>query len=221
MTLQSALLNEVKAIQHGFGTQSEPLPQFALEKWDDRPSWKQVHGTGIARVNQARQECGDVDALVTDSPLIPIAVVTADCVPLLFAHRSGRSIAAVHAGWRGTLARITEKLWSHLTERGENPKEWLAAIGPCIGPCCYEVSQELIETFQSSFPGVPSYLWNPQGRMLDLAALNRETLLQIGIGEVDLVRSCTRCSTSPKFYSYRRGDRESRQYSAIRICGSL
>ncbi len=217
MILRSPLLDQIKTIRHGFGTQSEPIPGVTLKHWADRPIWKQIHGTEISRVHQSGQNCGSVDALVTQIPQLPIAVVTADCVPLLFAHRSGRSIAAVHAGWRGTIARLTEKLWDLLIQEGEHPREWVAAIGPSIGPCCYEVSPELIENFKSKFPEVDPARWNPRERMLDLGSLHREILGKIGLGSIDSISACTRCSEKPTFYSYRRGDRESRQYSAIII----
>jgi YfiH family protein len=217
MILRSSLLDQINTIQHGFGTKDEPLPEFTQDSWSNRPTWKQVHGTEVARITQPKQSCGLVDALETDTPGIPISVVTADCVPILFAHQSGRSVAAIHAGWKGTLARITEKFSEHLLKRSESPREWMAAIGPCIGPCCYEVSAELIEKFKDEFPEIDPKQWNPQVRRLDLAGLNLEILKKIGLGDVECIRSCTRCSTSPAFYSYRRGDRESRQYSAILI----
>ena len=217
MILRSPLLDQIKSIQHGFGTRNEPVPDFTHETWADRPTWKQVHGTEIAHVRQPKQTCGLVDGIVTQIPGLPIAIVTADCVPILFAHRSGRRVAAIHAGWRGTLDKITHKLWKMLLEQGEKPSEWVAAIGPCIGPCCYEVSSDLIDNFKSKFGNVDSDRWNPTHRRLDLASLNLENLKQIGLGEVDCIRACTQCSNSPAFYSFRKGDRDSRQFSAILI----
>jgi copper oxidase (laccase) domain-containing protein len=114
---------------------------------------------------------------------LPIAVTSADCVPVLAARRDGRAVAALHAGWRGTLAGAAGSSCARSPARGEDPAQWIAAIGPAIGPCCYEVSEELAAEFGS-----------PQTRMLDLPALNAAQLRAAGIGEVELLRACTRCS---------------------------
>jgi copper oxidase (laccase) domain-containing protein len=95
-----------------------------------------------------------------------------------------------------------------LSARGEDPAQWIAAIGPAIGPCCYEVSEELAREFGS-----------PQTRMLDLPALNAAQLRAAGIGEVELLRACTRCSLdergTPLYASYRREGRGLQQRSVI------
>jgi YfiH family protein len=216
MVLNSKVLSEVPGIEHGFGTKEEPLPSFVSTIWEaHKPHWKQVHGVAIARVDRFQQECGPADALYSRESQIPISVMTADCVPILLAHRSGKAVAAVHAGWRGTRARILRHLWQQLAIEGEKPQDWVAAIGPAIGPCCYEVSEELAQDFQKEFQDLGSSLAVPQKRILDLPWINAEELKKIGIAQVDLLRTCTLCSSEPRFHSYRREGGGTRQWSVI------
>lgn len=228
MTLKSTLLNSIAGIEHGFGDRAESFPVFALPQWEDlRPSWKQVHGTALAEVTSARQECGEVDALFTQKNKTPIAIQTADCVPVLMASLDGKSVAAVHAGWRGTRHGILRSVWDALIEKGHHPQDWVAAIGPCAGPCCYEVSIELAEDFKNTF-GASNFrqpLASP--RHLDLASINEAELLKIGVQQVDTLRLCTICnrintggsSLTPswRFNSYRREGSGQRQWSVIKI----
>lgn len=218
MHLKSSVLDQVSGILHGFGTADEPIPLPFEKDWaESRPVWKQVHGDSISKVETPRQECGEVDAVYTHKLNMPIGIVTADCVPVLLAHRHGQSVAAVHAGWRGTKARILRTLWKELIQSGENPKDWVAAVGPAIGPCCYEVSQELSEEFRIIFQHLGPGIAVPRERFLDLPAIQAGELVSLGLSQVDLIRACTLCSESPRFNSYRRTGTTSkaRQYSLI------
>lgn len=220
MVFKSDLLAKVPGLSHGFGTRDEPIPNGMMEEWKfSAPRWKQVHGVECAEVLVSHQDCGEVDALLTRKSGLPIAVVTADCVPILLARRSGGAIAAVHAGWRGTLARITRIVWQKLALLGEVPSEWVAAIGPAIGPCCYEVSEELAEEFSRKFdPSFGASLAVPRYRTLDLPAIHQADLLSMGFHQVDLMRACTRCavdSEKPIFHSYRREGGGTRQFSML------
>lgn len=223
MHLMSPLLLSVPGIQHGFGSIEEPVPAALAPDWDQaKPRWKQVHGVATCDVMNPGQECGEVDALFTRRPGQSIAVVTADCVPILLARRDGAAVAAVHAGWRGTRAHIVSELWKTLSAQGEKAADWVAAIGPAIGPCCYEVSPELARDFQDEFGGrtrSPAVL---RSRYLDLPAINHSELLQLGLRDVDLLRACTKCAgdpDAPQFHSYRREGGGTRQYSVIGIKG--
>jgi len=218
-TLKSRLLEGIQGLRHGFGNRQEPVPSEFLPKWDQlKPQWKQVHGIAIAEVKGPSDRCGEVDALFTRMPGQPIAVVTADCVPILLARRDGLAVAAVHAGWRGTRARILAELWRELSEKGERPADWVAAIGPSIGPCCYEVSEELARDFAAEFAAVGEGIAVPRTRHLDLPAINAAELRRLGVGEVDLLRACTLCSggkEDPLYCSYRRDGTGTRQWSMI------
>jgi YfiH family protein len=221
MTLQAAVLSRVPGILHGFGDRREPLPASLSPLWEKtRPQWKQVHGTGICDVRAPGQECGEVDALYTFTRGQAVAVVTADCVPVLMARRDGKAVAAIHAGWRGVRARILGALWARLNERGEKPADWVAAIGPAIGPCCYEVSEELAADFVKEFSAYGAALVQPRHRILDLPAIQEAELRALGLGEVELLRACTRCSMeagAPRFFSYRREGGGTRQWSMIAV----
>ena len=228
MSLRSAALDSIQGISYGFGTLASPVPAQFRENWETkRPQWKQVHGKTCVEVLSAGQECGDADALFSSAADIPIAVQTADCVPILLASRDGKNVAAVHAGWRGTHARILAQLWSQLRAKGHRPENWVAAIGPSIGPCCYEVSEELAVDFERQFgdgggagPGIAV----PRFRHLDLPAINEAELRGIGLRQIDLIRRCTNCARdgstagSPFFHhSYRREGSGCRQWTVIRI----
>lgn len=224
-SLTSHALSALEGISHGFGTRREPVPAIFAGHWDARrPRWQQVHGTACARVRVPAQACGEADALHTDVPGIPISVMTADCVPILLA-RGARGadparVAAAHAGWRGTQARLLRALWAELAALGERPSEWVAAVGPAIGPCCYEVSPEIAEAFARGFAWMGPGAAVPRPRHLDLPAINAAELGAIGIGTVDVLRACTRCSAvsdDPTFHSYRREGGGTRQYSVIQI----
>ncbi len=204
--------NELAALgyPHGFGTRDSiryPLPELTLVR--------QVHGTNMVRVPL---ETGDVraDALWTSQPGRAIAVYTADCVPILLAHRSGRLAAAIHAGWRGSVAEIAQRSVASLCQQGDvSPADLVAAIGPHIGPCCYEVDAPVIDAVSDLDALAPS----PRaGRaMLDLCALNLRQLVSAGVPEASILRveECTRCN--PNFLSYRRDGAGGRMLHYIRV----
>jgi YfiH family protein len=218
--ITSALLSGIPGIIHGFGEMSEPLPSVLAPGWDERkPGWKQVHGAAVAEVRGAGQACGEVDGLwtrATSSTVgAPIAVAHADCVPVLLAREDGGVIAAVHAGWRGTRARILGALWRALGAEGEDPALYVAAVGPAIGPCCYQVSEEIAADFAHEFSALSGAV--PAPRMLDLATINQFQLHELGIKRTEILRYCTRCSKKPEFHSYRREGGNTRQWSGLMI----
>jgi YfiH family protein len=114
----------------------------------------QVHGAAVSVVRRGGnvpEKWPEADALVSDSPEIAVAVRAADCVPILMADRVTGAVAAVHAGWRGTAARVAvAALTAMEREFGTHPSNVVAAIGPSIGPCCYQVGSELVDAFASA-----------------------------------------------------------------------
>jgi YfiH family protein len=218
---KSKLLASVTGIDHVFATLPERIPEeFG---WTTlRPRWRQVHGTQGSEVFHAQQDCGEVDSLWTATPGLPVAATSADCVPILLARKDGTRVAAVHAGWRGTQARILSALWLKLRASGEKPRDWVAAIGPAIGPCCYEVSETLALEFRREF----GWLAVPSHRRLDLPLINALELHEIGLEELELLRACTRCARTSDdeaagdgfaFRSFRREGKGAPQHSIIRI----
>jgi len=169
---------------------------------------KQVHGAEVIRATEGG--CvGTADVVMTDRPGLPIAVFSADCVPLLIYDPDGRRLAAVHAGWRGTAQSVARAAVEALAAAGGPPEGFLAAVGPSIGPCCYEVDKPVIARLDQAFPG----RWGawvrsvgPGKWMLDLWAANEEQLRGAGLrgDRINNPRLCTGCRTD-LFYSYRRG----------------
>jgi YfiH family protein len=169
---------------------------------------RQIHS---ARALPARPGlCGEGDALFTSRSGLALSVVTADCVPILLAGPGG--LGAVHAGWRGIADGVVAATLAEL----EGPlQEWTAWIGPAIGPCCYEVGDEVAERIvAASGPEVATA--GPSGKpRLDLPDAVRRQLAGAGVGEVEIVRRCTRCDEET-LWSYRReGKRAGRNLAFI------
>jgi YfiH family protein len=170
----------------------------------------QVHGRTVvaASSDPARAaERPDADALITLDPAQAVGVRAADCAPILLADPATGAVAAVHAGWRGTAAGIVAAAVSAMTrEYGSRPGDLLAAIGPSIRPCCYEVGSELVDAFAAA--GHPRHLvdrWfvlrdpgagirDPGGRLwLDVPKANRDQLLLAGLAD-ERIYDCGLCT---------------------------
>jgi len=172
----------------------------------------QVHSDGIFVVPaqgsyfSSRAEL-DYDAVVTSRPGVAICVKTADCVPVLLVDKKRKVIAVVHAGWRGSAAGITAKVVDlFVREYRSEPGDVLAAIGPSIGRCCYEVDAVCAGAFAQQKNG-ECFLFpqkNKERWMLDLAEANRRQLLSCGIPERNIEASglCTSCRRD-LFFSHR------------------
>jgi hypothetical protein len=155
------------------------------------------------------------DGLLTDQAGILLSVRTADCLPVLLVDPKHRAVAAVHAGWRGALARIIEKAAGEMRRvYGSEPQDLFAVLGPSIRVCCFEVGEEVEEAFQGRFPHADRFFH------LDLVAVARDQLLAAGLAphHIAAVDFCTACRTD-LFYSYRKeGSRTGRMMAVIGIC---
>lgn len=185
-------------------------------EWSLAGCW-QVHGADIRMVNDAVQAqvrpyaTGDddrCDALLTNLPHTLLAVKTADCVPILMGDARTGACAAVHAGWRGTVASIAAHgLQRMIQEFGTRPAEVRVAIGPAAGACCYEVGGEVIDAFKERFPGSDDlFTATREGHArIDLFKANRQQLTKMGVAAERIHTSplCTMCRTD-LFFSYRR-----------------
>jgi len=160
----------------------------------------------------------EADIAVTDDPLIALSVRAADCVPILLADRRTGAVAAVHAGWKGTAAGAGMVAVRALTSRyGASPNDVIAAVGPCIGPCCYEVGPELAGHF-SSHPEAPAWFTRDAKAHLDLWRATRDQLECAGVPP-DQIHVCALCTFDHPalFHSYRRdGQNAGRLVAAIR-----
>ncbi len=167
---------------------------------------RQVHGDRVV-VARAREggAVEEADAVVSTSPGVAACVAVADCVPILLADPRSGAVAAVHAGWRGTLAHATARAVEALSrEVGAQPGDLLAAIGPAIGPCCYQVSQEVAQAFRDDL-GAGIAVARPAGPHVDLWLANEVVLRQAGLEpeRIEVLGRCTACEPDA-FFSHRR-----------------
>jgi YfiH family protein len=114
---------------------------------------QQVHGAGVIAATEAAARLCQGDAVIGDDPGLAVAVQTADCVPILMAARRGGCVAAVHVGWRGIAAGALAAAVQALARRGVDPADLVAAIGPAIGPCCYEVGADVVDAMRAAVSG--------------------------------------------------------------------
>ena len=169
---------------------------------------RQVHGADVLTV-AGPGLAGTGDALLTDRPAQPLAIFTADCVPIVVLDPVGRRLATVHAGWRGTAQAVATAAARALAAAGGDPRTFVAALGPSIGPCCYEVDAPVVERLEAAFPGRWPAWTTPRGPgrwLLDLWRANADQLMDAGMPATAIERLdlCTFC-TGDLFYSYRRG----------------
>lgn len=206
-----ARLAAIPGLVHGFGRAGwgeediESGPEFR----GFRPViMRQLHSDIVHRLDRAPAAKLEGDALMTGVPGILLVVRTADCLPVLLADRARRAVAAVHAGWRGTQKRILEKTVRAMGDAyGTRPGDLLAALGPCIGPACYEVGPEVREAFERA--GFPPDVFAKS--LLDLRAADTWLLESLGVKRSNIWASdaCTHCD--PGLLSYRRHKGEQRR----------
>ncbi len=200
---------EALGIEHGFGMlgSAEAAPRgVALAR--------QVHGVALVRAPFAGRP--EADAVWSAAPGVGVGVVTADCVPILIAEAERRFVCAIHAGWRGTAARIAARSVRALAQATRSPPSaWVAAIGPHIGPCCYEVDEPVLAAIPERSVFRPA---RPGHAMLDLFALNRLQLVGAGVPArcIERVGGCTACD-STRYASYRRDRASGRMLHFARV----
>jgi YfiH family protein len=261
---------------HGFSTRlggesllgGKPALNLGFTDWDERESvaanrskfvaaiaakqmplvtLRQIHSDVIYVAAAPAADAPKADAVATPTPGLLVGVQTADCVPILLADIRQRVIAAIHAGWRGTLARIAVKALGRMRmEFGSRPRDVVAAIGPAIGRCCYEVGPEVAQAFAAQFRAAAGWfdgpfdqlakgeepLWLPWLTMmppghvpppprvqLDLRAANRWQLADAGVPESQIHVSdlCTACRTDLLFSYRREGAKTGRMMAVIGV----
>jgi YfiH family protein len=164
---------------------------------------RQVHGARVVSASGPSVPCLEADAVLSQLPGVAACVAVADCVPVLLATPDGRAVAAVHAGWRGTLGLVSaEGARALAAAAGVAAARLRAVIGPSIGPCCYQVSEDLADRFAAAF-GPEVVRRGEGGPRLDLWAANREALRAAGVAEVEVLARCTACDRA-SFFSHRR-----------------
>jgi YfiH family protein len=164
---------------------------------------RQVHEASVALASPDRSRPWprpEADAIVSNDPSAAIAVRVADCVPIVMAEESGRVVAAVHAGWRGMAKRVALAAVQSMQARyGVRPERLIAAVGPCIGPCCYEVGEDTHQAFRAAghHPDLLArwFVRQPSGRFhLDLWSAIRDQLEGAGVhpSNIHVAELCTK-----------------------------
>lgn len=213
-----------KNLLHAFGMKNEAGEKITRQDWRGKPvvrqgqslpifSLKQVHGDGIEIFRGTEQGAQyfwekEGDAILTSTSRIAIAVFTADCLPILLFHPEKKVIAIIHAGWRGTGLGIAAKVVEKMAEEFECPLEEIeTALGPCIGPCCYEVDEPVKQAFLRN--GLPWQIFSsPRGPgkwSLDLQKANSFILEKAGVAKknIRVLDYCTGCFPD-LFFSHRK-----------------
>jgi YfiH family protein len=274
--VESRALGKLGWLVHGFSTRpggasvldGMPSLNLGFTDWDERDrvtanrekfiaaldarkmplvTLRQFHSDVIHLAAAQCAEAPKADALITSTPGLLLGVQTADCVPILLADTRQRVVAAIHAGWRGTLARIVAKTLGRMTmEFGTRPRDVIAALGPAIGRCCYEVGPEVAQAFAAQFAPAAEWFDGPFEQLahgeeplslpwlsmmppghelppprvhLDLRASNRWQLIDAGVPEKQIAVSdlCTACRTDVLFSYRREGAKTGRLMTVIGI----
>jgi len=212
-------------VRHGAGISPPPFDHFNLGGKDDAPDniarnrtelierfalpsppcWlNQVHGTGVQRFDAPDTKAPEADAAVTSAPGVVLAVLTADCLPVVFAARDGSEIAAAHAGWRGLAAGILERTVKAMHAPARDVLAW---FGPAAGPDRYEIGQEVFDAFTVQNPhAITAFIPTRPGHWrVNLYALARQRLRSAGL-DAEHIHGGDLCTLSDpqRFYSHRR-----------------
>jgi hypothetical protein len=210
------LLAGVPGLAHAFTLRgAEPRAALREAAGRDLPlrELRQVHGARVVVVDGGEADAAGAplpegDALATRARGVALAVAVADCLPILVCDPEGGALAAVHAGWRGTARGVLRAALDVLCARlGARPDGMRVAFGPGIGPCCFEVGDEVVEALLRCDAGAGTCVAPGPRPRVDLVGVNRRQALAAGVppGRIESAGWCTRCS--PDLASYRR-DRE-------------
>ena len=181
----------------------------------------QVHGVqvGLIGPTQAGQRQMNTDALITAAPDTPLLLRFADCTPIVLYDPAHHALGLAHAGWRGTVAGIAAvTVQAMQTAFGSRPADLLAGIGPAIGPCCYEVGDEVTAAVRQAFdrPGALLPAGRRDRRHFDLWAANARQLQEAGIRQIESAGLCTACHED-WFFSHRAAAGRCGHFGAVAI----
>jgi len=190
-----------------------------------------THGSDVAIVSQKEygQYVGPVDGLITSEPGCGLTMNYADCAPIFLYDPDRNTIGLGHAGWRGAVKDLPGAMVRAMQRAyGSDPAELIAGIGPCIGPCCYEVGEPVITAVRSSFGDADTLLLisddeNKDGLAearpnFDLPEANRRQLARAGVKSIELSNLCTACRTD-LFYSHRAEKGRTGRFGSLLILG--
>jgi YfiH family protein len=170
-----------------------------------------VHGAAVAYVDRNTAVAPVADALVTDDPGVVLAITAADCLPVFLADPESGWLGIAHAGWRGTVRQVARAAVAALADRGVAPGRLWAALGVGIGPCCYEVGRDVLDTVAAMDDAAEFVAWRDGRAYLDLWAWNEAQLVAAGVSpdRVAVAGICTACRLD-RFFSHRRERRTGR-----------
>lgn len=167
---------------------------------------KHVHGTAVHTVGEPLADDAEFDGLVCDKPGFVLGAFAADCIPVVFADPLARVCGACHAGWRGTVNGMGAEVIKAMVALGSKPADIRVALGPSIGPCCFEVGPEVVEEFVGKLGELPGLVVDgPVKHHIDLRVAMRHILEAEGVAaaHIDDAPPCTKCHPD-RFFSYRR-----------------
>lgn len=166
---------------------------------------KQIHSHYVVEINSDFSKVPQADSLITNKKLVFLGIKTADCVPILISTKNKEWVAAVHAGWRGSVKGVFHQTLKVLLNKGFNPEEILVAMGPHIKTCCYEVKEDLVEELKIHFENYKEFLiFKEKKFFLSLEKLNLFQAQELGIPfqNIWISQDCTYCLHN-LYWSYR------------------
>lgn len=220
------------------GTRRGDDPQNVLENYrilgrelDFQPEnlvlTRQTHTDIVLAVDESYRGRGlfsedlpQCDGLITNTPGVGLVVFTADCTPILLWDKITGAVGAVHAGWRGTAAQIGAKAVKMMADRyGSRPEDICGAIGPNIGPCCFETDADVPEAMIAAFGEEAKEHIRQKGDKyyVNLKELNALSLRRVGVESIEISEECTACRPD-KFWSHRRVGSTRGSQGAIIVC---
>jgi len=181
-----------------------------------KPQWlKQVHGIQVVHLDDREATKTEADAVTTTTTGQVCAILTADCLPVLFCNKAGTKVAAAHAGWRGLANGVLEATVAAMDCQAHDLLAW---IGPAIGPKAFEVGQDVLDVFtQAHSENSVAFTPHNDRWLADLYKLARLALARVGITDISGGRYCT-YTEQDKFFSYRRDGETGRMASVIWLC---
>lgn len=213
--MESPLFEDLPWLRHGFGNKNILLDHYLVSEKIQTIvlQTKQIHGAVVHSLHRDEKKCLKGDAFITDQSGVVCFVRTADCVPILVADPEHHAVAAVHAGWRGTAAEVLQATLQKMQQQwGSRPSVLRVAIGPAIGPCCYQVGRDVQQALEKWCVPDGIKRWR-----LDLKEANRQSVENFGVPstQIDILKGCT-CCEPEKWSSYRReGNKRGEQVSFI------
>ncbi len=174
--------------------------------YEDLVVTKHVHGTSVWQVGEPLPDPPEFDGMVSAEPGKVLGAFAADCIPLVFADPVAMVCGAAHAGWRGTVGKIATNVVEKMVRAGASKDQIRVVVGPCIGPCCFEVGPEVSAEFRNAFGEVPGLIIDgPAKEHVNMHLATRVQLQDIGVlaEHIDDSPPCTKCHPD-RFFSYRR-----------------